>query len=76
MKKIVNIKNDCRNMFSSEIIETILDERGIKNPEEFLNPSMEKHMLPITDLKNIDKAVDIVLGGLKRGDLFGVYADV
>lgn len=76
MQKIVNVKNDCRGMFNEEIIDTIFENRGIKNRENFMNPTLEEHMLPLDDLKNINKAVDIVLGGLKRGDLFGVYADV
>ena len=76
MKKIMNVKSDCRNMFPGEIISTIMNDRGIEDIEEFLNPTIEQHMLPLTDLKNIDKAVSIVLSGLQTGASFGVYADV
>ena len=76
MKKNLNVLNDCRNMYDGEIIDTILQSREIKNKEEFLNPKLEDWLLPTSDLKNMDKAVNIVLDGLKRGDSFGVYADV
>ena len=76
MKKKINVINDCREMFPQEIIETIMQSRGIDNIENFLNPTLNEYMMPFEDLKNIDKAADIIIGGLKRGDLFGIYADV
>lgn len=76
MKKKINVINDCREMFPKEIIETIMQSRGIDNIEDFLNPTLNKHMIPFEDLKNIDKAADIIIDGLKEGDLFGIYADV
>lgn len=76
MKKEINIMNDCRGMYPQEIVETIMHSRNINDIEEFLNPSLEKYLLPLENLKNIDKAACIVLDAVKRGDLFGVYADV
>lgn len=76
MKKKLNVKNDCRGMFPQEIIEAIMESRGVKDIDEFLNPSLEKHLLPLDDLKNVEEATDIIISGLKRGDLFGIYADV
>ena len=76
MKKELKIKADCRGMLNSEIIETILENRGIEDIEGFLNPSLEDNLLPLDELKNIDKAVDIILNSVKRGDLIGIYADV
>lgn len=76
MKKEINVINDCTGMFNEEIIETILQSRGVKDADEFLNPSLEKYILPLEDLKNIDKAADVVLDAMKRGDVVGIYADV
>ena len=76
MKKKLNVKSNCVGMFPQEIIEAIMESRGVKDIDEFLNPSLEKHLLPLDDLKNVEEATDIIIGGLKRGDLFGIYADV
>lgn len=63
-------------MLNSEIIEMILENRGIKDIEGFLNPRLEDNLLPLDELKNIDKAIDVILSSVKRGDLIGIYADV
>lgn len=76
MNKHICIRNDCKGKFSREIIEAIMESRGVKDIDEFLNPSLEKHLLPLDDLKNVEEATDIIISGLKRGDLFGIYADV
>lgn len=76
MKKKLNVKSNCVGMFPQEIIEAIMESRGVKDIDEFLNPSLEKHLLPLDDLKNVEEATDIIISGLKRGDLFGIYADV
>lgn len=76
MEKKLNVKNDCRGLWPQDIINIVLESRGIKDAEEFLNPSLEKYLLPLEDLKNIDKAVDIILNAMERGDRVGVYADV
>lgn len=74
MKKKLKIKNDCRGMWANEIIDTIMESRGVEDVSDFINPRLD-HLLPLDDLKNVDKAADIILGGVKRGDLFGIYAD-
>lgn len=38
-KKNYNILNDCRGMYEDEVFETILEQRGIKDIEHFLNPT-------------------------------------
>ena len=40
-------------MFPQEIIETIMQSRGIDNIENFLNPTLNEYMMPFEDLKNI-----------------------
>ena len=55
MKKKLNVKSDCVGMFPQEIIEAIMESRGVKDIDEFQNPSLEKHLLPLDDLKNADE---------------------
>ena len=69
-----NILADCRSELDEDIIETILQNRGIKDIDHFLNPQ-ESDLLPLTDFKNIDKAGKIVLDGIKNNSKFGVYWD-
>lgn len=76
MQKKINVVNDCRGYFSQETTETILESRGIKDVDEFLNPSLYKNLRPLDDLKNINEAADIIIEAMKRGDLIGIYADV
>ena len=69
-----NILADCRGELDEDIIETILQNRGIKDIDHFLNPQ-ESDLLPLTDLKNIDRAGEIVLDGIKNNSKFGIYWD-
>ena len=59
MKKKYNILADCRGMYEQEVIDAILEQRGIEDHERFLNPT-EEDMLPLDALKNIDRAYDLV----------------
>lgn len=74
MKKTVKILNDCKNMFSEEIIETILESRGIKDVEAFLNP-IEEDMLPLDSLYRINEAAQIVIDGIARKKKFFILYD-
>lgn len=65
---------DCRDMSEDEIVDTILENRGIKDVEHFLNPVADD-MLPLSSLKRIDEAFNIVLSGIKDNKSFGVLAD-
>lgn len=66
--------NDCRGMFEVEIINTILESRGIIDKERFLNPS-EQDLIPFEEMHNIDAARDIVAGGIENDKQFMVYFD-
>ena len=55
----INVKSDCRGVEVNEVVEKILEDRGIEDEHRFLNPSVDD-MLPLTDLKNVDKAWDII----------------
>ena len=76
MRKKLKIKADCKGLLNEEIIETILENRDVKDVDEFLNPSLDNNLLPLDDLKNIDKAVDIIVNSVKNKLKIGIYADV
>lgn len=75
MEKLWNIKIDGRDMDSGEIIDSILESRGIDDVAEFLHPS-EDDMLPLEDLKNIEKAAQTILDGIDNNKTFYVHYDV
>lgn len=62
-------------MYEQEIIDTILENRGIKDIEHFLNPR-EEDLLPLSSLMKIDDARKIVEQGLDNNKTFGVFFDV
>lgn len=75
MKKKWNVKIDGRNLDSTEIIDTLLESRGINDVTEFLHPS-EDDVLPLEKLHNIDKAAQVILDGVDDIDtVFLVYYD-
>lgn len=75
MKKKWNVKIDGRNLDSTEIIDTLLENRGIDDVTEFLHPS-EDDVLPLEKLRNIDKAAQVILNGVDDIDtVFLVYYD-
>lgn len=74
-KKNYNILADCRGMYEQEIIDTILENRGIKDVERFLNPR-EEDLLPLDSLMRIDDARQIIENGLDNNKNFGVHWDV
>ena len=74
MEVNLDVKFDGRGMFGQEIIERILENRGVDDVEHFLNPT-EDDLLPCDSLINIDKAAQIVLDGLKSHKKFFVHVD-
>lgn len=74
MKKIYNIKNNCVGMYNEEIIDTIIKSRGIKDIDEFLNPT-EKHLIPNTKLEYIKEARMIVEKGINEKKRFTIHFD-
>lgn len=61
-------------MCESEIVETILNDRGIKDIEHFLNP-VEDDLLPLDSLLYIDKASGIIESGIENNRQFGILWD-
>lgn len=75
MKKKWNVKIDGRNLDQTEIIDTLLESRGIDDVTDFLHPS-DDDMLPLEKLRNIDKAAKVILNGVDDIDsAFLVYFD-
>ena len=66
---------NCKGMYEQEIIDTILENRRIKDVEHFLNPR-EEDLLPLDSLTKIDEARKIVEQGLDNNKIFGVFFDV
>ncbi len=75
MKKNWNIKIDGRELNESEIIDALLESRGIKDVDKFLQPS-EEDMLPFENLIGIEKAAKIVMDGVDNETYFLVHFDV
>lgn len=74
-KKNYNILADCRGMYEQEIVDTILENRGIKDVEHFLNPR-EEDLLPLDSLMRIDDARQIIEKGFDNNKNFGIHWDV
>lgn len=75
MEIVYKVLNDCRNMYPEEVIEKILNTRGIKDKDHFLNPN-ENDLLPLNSLINIDKAKDIVVDALNNNKTIKILWDV
>lgn len=65
---------DSFGLFSEDIIDKILENRGVTDKEHFLNPS-EEDLIPCGKLYKIKEASDIVLGGIRDGKKFFINVD-
>jgi len=75
IKKNYKIMNKCNGLDAEEIIEKILDSRGIKDVQHFLNPE-ESDLIPLKQLIGIDKGREIIEKGIDEGKKFGIFYDV
>lgn len=73
-KKNYRILNDCRGMYEEEVFDVILNQRGIDNPQKFLNPS-EADLLPLTDLYRIEEAFNRVDKAIRDHEKIAVLFD-
>ena len=69
-----NILNDCRGMYEDEIFDTILEQRGIQNIDDFLNPT-EDNLLPLNSLYRIDEAKDRVIKAIENNENIAILFD-
>ncbi len=74
-KKNYKIIADCRDMYEQEIIDTIFENRGIRDVNHFLNPT-EEDLIPLNSLYRIDIALKIIEWGLELNRQFGIFFDV
>lgn len=76
MIKQLTAKIDGRQMEDDfEIIEAILDSRGIEDISDFLKPT-EDDMIPFEKLNGLDEAYRIIDDAITMGEKFLVLADV
>ena len=76
MQKVLTAKLDGRQMEDDfEIIDAILEARGIEDVGDFLKPT-EDDMIPFEELKGLDDAYQIIDDAITMGDKFLVLADV
>lgn len=76
MIKQLTAKIDGRQMEDDfEIIDAILEARGIEDVSDFLKPT-EDDMIPFEELKGLDDAYQIIDDAITMGDKFLVLADV
>lgn len=75
MKKTWNIKIDGRNMTEAEIIDAILDSRGIGDYDRFLTPT-EEDWIPFEKMNGLQEACDIIMQTIDNGGKFIVHFDV
>lgn len=74
MQKKWSVRRDCRGLTTNEIINSILDDRGIEDTKVLLNPD-EDCLVPFDKMKNIDRAASIILQNIENGGSFFVHFD-
>lgn len=71
---MIEAKEYCALMSPSEIMTTILKNRGVENIYDFLHPSKE-NIIPYRFLPHIDEAARIVLDGIAKNKTFFINVD-
>lgn len=74
MEKKWTIRHDCRGMETSEIIDTILADRGVEDVMALLYPN-EDCLIPFEKMKNIDRAAQIITRNIENDGGFFVHFD-
>lgn len=75
MNKKITSKINGIGMSDTEIIDAILDSRGIDDVTEFIRPSQDA-MIPFEKMKGLDKAYQIISDAIMMGERFLILADV
>ena len=76
MEKILTARIDGRNMEDDfEIIDAILEARGIEDVGSFLKPSAED-LIPFEEMKGLQDAYVVIDDAITMGEKFLVLADV
>ena len=74
MEKKWVVKHDCRGMETSEIIDVILEDRGVEDVITLLHPN-EDCLIPFEKMKNIDRAAQIIQKNIENDGSFFVHFD-
>ena len=74
MEKKWTVRNDCRGMTTNEIINVILEDRGVENINNLLYPD-DDCLIPFEKMKNIDLAAQIILKNIENDGSFFVHFD-
>jgi single-stranded-DNA-specific exonuclease len=75
MIKQLTAKIDGRQMEDDfEIIEAILDSRGIDDVTSFLRPT-EEDLIPFEELKGVEEAAQIIIDAIDNDETFMIYFD-
>jgi hypothetical protein len=65
MEKILTAKLDGRNMEDDfEIVDAILEARGIEDVGSFLKPEEDESMVPIEKLKGAEEAAQAIIDAI------------
>ena len=75
MEKILTAKINGIGMSDTEIIDAILESRGIEDVGEFLKPSSDA-LIPFEELKGLKEAYQVIDDAITMGEKFLVLADV
>ena len=68
------VRHDCRGLDTNEIIDVILQDRGVEDIHALLYPD-ESCLIPFEQMKNIDRAAKVILDGIENNKKFLVYWD-
>lgn len=74
MQKKWTVKHDCRGLDASEIVDVILQDRGVEDLNALLYPD-EDCLIPFEEMKNIDKAASVILQNIENNGSFFVHFD-
>ena len=75
MQKVLTAKIDGRQMEDDfEIIDAILESRGIEDVGSFLRPS-EEDLIPFEQLKGVEEAAQIIIDAIDNNETFMIYFD-
>lgn len=74
MKKEWNIKIDGRDMDHVEIINALMESRGIQDYDAFMTPP-EDSMIPFDKMSGLEEGCDIVLQTIENAGKFVVFFD-
>ena len=75
MEKKLTAKINGIGMSDAEIIDAILESRGIEDIGEFLRPSSDA-LIPFEEMKGLEEAYQVIDDAITMGEKFLVLADV